>query len=70
MQTITFNIPNINCGHCEHTIKTEVADLEGVVSVQASAQSKQAVVVFNDPATEEKIVAVLKEINYAPASLN
>ncbi|MBC8497016.1 MAG: heavy-metal-associated domain-containing protein, partial [Chloroflexi bacterium] len=33
MTTVTYNIPGINCGHCEHTIKMEVGDLEGVQSV-------------------------------------
>lgn len=67
MKTVTYSIPNISCNHCVHTIKTELSDLEGVKSVDASAQSKQAVVVFDAPATEEQIVGLLKEINYPPA---
>jgi copper chaperone len=64
MKTVTFNIPTISCGHCVHTIKTEVADLPGVQSVDASEQNKTATVVYDDPATEEKIKELLKEINY------
>ena len=30
MKTITYSVPNINCGHCVHTIQTEVSDLQGV----------------------------------------
>ena len=66
MKTVTYTIPNISCGHCVHTIKTEVADLEGVKSVDANPTTKQAVITFDSPATEEKIVELLKEINYAP----
>ena len=67
MKTVTYNIPNISCSHCVHTIKMEISDLAGVKSVDASEESKQAVIVFDAPATEEKIVETLKEINYAPA---
>jgi copper ion binding protein len=65
--TVTFDIPNISCGHCVHTIQMEVGDLEGVSSVVASAETKQATITFDAPATKEQIVDLLKEINYPPA---
>jgi len=68
MKTITYQIPNISCNHCVHTIQMEVGELEGVKSVQADAGSRQAVVVFEDPATDEKIRALLAEINYPAAA--
>ena len=37
MTTVKYNVPNISCGHCVHTIQMEVSDLEGVESVVASA---------------------------------
>ena len=68
MKTVTYTIPNISCMHCVHTIKTEVSDVAGVKSVEADAQTKQTTITFDAPATEEKIVELLKEINYPPAS--
>jgi copper chaperone CopZ len=68
MSTITYSIPNIHCGHCVHTIQTEVSDLEGVKSVQADMQARTAVITFEPPATEEKIKALLEEINYPVAA--
>ena len=67
MTTVKYNVPNISCGHCVHTIQMEVSDLEGVESVVASAATKEVEIKFDDPASEEKIIALLKEINYAPA---
>jgi copper chaperone len=67
MNTVTYTVPNISCMHCVHTIKTEVGEMEGVQSVEANPETKQVVVVFDSPASEEQIVALLKEINYAPA---
>jgi copper chaperone len=68
MKTVTYTIPNISCMHCVHTIKTEVSDLEGVKSVDANAQTKLTTITFDVPATEDKIVELLKEINYPPAA--
>jgi copper chaperone CopZ len=64
MTTVTYKVPAINCMHCVHTIQSEVTDLAGVKSVKADASSKQVEIVFDVPASEEKIKALLAEINY------
>lgn len=66
MTTVKYNVPNISCGHCVHTIQMEVGDLEGVQSVKASNETKEVEVVFDSPATEDQIVTLMKEINYPP----
>ena len=68
MTTVTYTISNISCKHCVHTIKNEVGELPGVLSVEADVASKQAIISFEDPATEEKIKAILTEINYPVVS--
>jgi copper chaperone len=67
MTTVKYQVPAINCMHCVHTIQTEVADLAGVKSVKADATSKQVEIVFDAPADEAKIKALLAEINYPVA---
>lgn len=67
MQSKTFTVPNISCGHCVHTVQMEVGDIAGVKSVKAEQDSKQVVVEWEAPATWEQIKATLVEINYAPA---
>ncbi|HSQ26191.1 MAG TPA: heavy-metal-associated domain-containing protein [Anaerolineales bacterium] len=64
MTTVTYQIPNISCNHCVHTIQTEVRDLPGVLDVKADANTKEAVITFEQPATEEQIKDLLAEINY------
>lgn len=66
MQSKTFTVPNISCGHCVHTIEMEVSDLEGVESVTADQQTKQVTVQWHEPASWEQIDALLHEINYPP----
>lgn len=68
MTTVSYSIPNISCGHCVHTIQSELGDLEGVKSVQANQESRTAVITFEPPATEAKIKALLSEINYPVAA--
>ena len=68
MQSKTFTVPNISCGHCVHTVQMEVGDIPGVKSVRAEQDSKQVVVEWGEPATWEQIEALLVEINYAPAA--
>ena len=68
MKTVTYQIPNISCNHCVHTIKTEIGELAGVKSVEASNETKTAVISFDSPLTEAEIIETLKAINYPPAN--
>ena len=67
MTTLTLSVPAISCGHCVHTIQNELTELTGVKSVQADAATKQVVVTFDAPATEQSVKALLAEINYPAA---
>ena len=67
MKTVTYSVPNISCMHCVHTIQTELADLQGVHSVKADQVSKKVEIVFEAPASEQNIQALLAEINYPVA---
>jgi copper chaperone len=69
MTTVTYSVPAISCGHCTHTIETEVSDLQGVQSVKAEIDTKKVVITFDTPASEEKIKALLAEINYPAEGL-
>ena len=66
MSSKTFTVPNISCGHCTHTIETELGELAGVQSVKAEQGTKQVTVTWDAPANWESIKALLKEIDYAP----
>ncbi|MDF1499851.1 MAG: heavy-metal-associated domain-containing protein [Anaerolineales bacterium] len=68
MTTVEYQVPNISCGHCVHTIQMELGDLEGVQVVRADQSDRSVHVEYGDPATEDQIVALLTEINYPPAN--
>ena len=67
MESKTFTVPNISCGHCVHTIQNEVGDVQGVKVVKADEKSKQVTVQWEAPANWAKIESLLVEIDYPPA---
>ena len=64
MDKKTFSIPNISCGHCVMSIKSELGELEGVETVSGDPETKSIEVEWKAPATEDRIKETLKEINY------
>jgi copper chaperone len=68
MSTVTYSVPRISCGHCVHTIQSEVSNLAGVKKVEADLATKQVTVQYDPPASDESLRALLAEINYPVAS--
>ncbi len=64
MTTITLKTPAISCGHCVHTIQSELGELPGIKSVQADQTTKLVTINFDSPATKEEIEKALAEIGY------
>ena len=68
MTTVTYSVPAIHCMHCTHTIEMEVGELQGVEAVRAEVDTKNVTITFDSPASEEKIKALLTEIEYPVAA--
>jgi copper ion binding protein len=64
MKTIEYNVPAIRCKHCVATIKREVAELQGIGSVEASLENKNVQISFEAPATEQSIEKLMEELGY------
>ena len=64
MESRTFHIPSISCGHCVNTIKNELEELDGVLKVSGDPGKKEINVEWDTPATIETIKNTLAEINY------
>jgi copper chaperone CopZ len=67
MESTTFTVPNISCGHCTHTVEMELGDLAGVSKVTADEQSLVVTFSWDPPAIWEQKQATLAEINYPVA---
>ena len=66
MEKVKYSVPSIHCGHCVKTIEMELGEIKGVTSVKADLDLKTVEVDFDAPATEDLVVATLKELNYPP----
>jgi len=64
METKTFSVPNISCGHCVMAIKNELNEMKGISKVEGDPEKKQITVAWELPATLTKIRETLQEINY------
>jgi copper chaperone len=69
MNNVPYSVPAMHCGHCTHTIEMEVSELQGVQAVKADLGTKKVQITFDAPASEEKIKALLAEINYPAEGL-
>lgn len=67
MESRIYTVPNISCGHCVHTIQTELRDLKGITQVEVNQAEKRVAVDFELPATDEVIRTTLAEIDYPVA---
>lgn len=67
---LEYKVPSMSCGHCAHTIRSELETIAGVRAVEADAPAKRVRVQFEAPATREQIEAKLTEINYAPERID
>ena len=57
-QTVTLEIPSMNCVTCPFTVKKALQKVEGVSKVDVTFETKSAVVTFDD---EKTTVSVLTE---------
>jgi copper chaperone len=64
MTTVIYSVPAMHCAHCIHTVEMEVGELQGVQTVKANLDTKKVQITFDAPASEEKIKALLAEIDY------
>jgi copper chaperone len=64
MEKKTFVVPNISCNHCVMTIRNELSEQNGIISVSGDVNAKKITVEWKPPVTEDQIKNILKEINY------
>ena len=66
-ETITYNVPDVSCGHCRLAITNEVSPLPGVESVEVDLEAK-TVTVAGAPLDEQAILAAIDEAGYEVAA--
>jgi copper chaperone len=62
---LTFQIPNMTCGHCARAVTEAVQAADPAATVEVDLPTHQVQV--QTTAAREAVVAQLKEAGYAPA---
>jgi copper chaperone CopZ len=67
MNTVTYDVPDVSCGHCRTAITSEVTAVAGVESVEVDLDAKTVTVTTSAPLDERAIVAAIDEAGYEVA---
>ena len=67
MEAITYSVPGMHCGHCEHAVKSSVSAVEGVQSVDVDLETKLVTVSGTD-LSDESLRAAIDDAGYDVAA--
>jgi copper chaperone CopZ len=65
MTTNEYQVTGMTCGHCEMSIREEVAEIPGVDEIQVSAQTGMLVVTSSGAVEDAQILAAVTEAGYS-----
>jgi len=63
MAEVIYHVPGMHCGNCERALKQELAQVDGVETVEVDLESK-LVLVRGPELADEKLRATLDEAGY------
>jgi len=66
MTEITYTVPGMSCGHCEHAVSSELLAIEGVEDVNVDLDTK-LVVVRGAALDDTRLRAAIGEAGYEAA---
>ena len=66
-QTIEYRVRGMSCGHCEASVRREVAKLDGVEDITVSAASGQLLVTTATPLADADVIAAVDAAGYEAA---
>ncbi|MFK3678010.1 heavy-metal-associated domain-containing protein [Microbacterium sp. NPDC090218] len=65
MTTNEYQVTGMTCGHCEMSIREEVAEIPGVEDIQVSAQTGKLVVTSSGAVEDAQVLAAVTEAGYS-----
>ena len=66
-QTIEYRVSGMSCGHCEASVRSEVAKLDGVEDVTVNAANGRLLVTTATPLADADVIAAVDEAGYEAA---
>lgn len=65
MNTSTYAVSGMTCGHCERSVREEVSEVSGVQDVDVSAATGTLVVTSSVPVDDAEILRAVDEAGYS-----
>lgn len=65
MSTTTYSVTGMTCGHCEGSVRSEVAKLEGVTGIEVSATAGSLIVTSTAELDDAAVLAAVDEAGYS-----
>jgi copper chaperone len=65
MSTNEYQVTGMTCGHCEMSVREEVAEIAGVDDIQVSAETGRLVVSGSGELDDAKVLAAVTEAGYS-----
>ncbi|GAA3722058.1 heavy-metal-associated domain-containing protein [Streptomyces tremellae] len=62
--TTVYQVTGMSCGHCEGAVTEEISGIEGVLSVEAAADTGTVTVTSASPLDEGAVRAAVDEAGY------
>ena len=56
-QTVTFSVPGMTCASCPYIVESAMSGVDGVVTVSADADTRTALVIFDDAIASAEDIA-------------
>lgn len=69
MQKIIF-MEGLSCQHCVMAVKSELMEVEGVISINVDLESKSATVEVNEGVSDEALRNAVVEAGFEVVSIN
>lgn len=66
MQTLSYTVPDMSCGHCERAVTEEVSKVAGVSTVEVDLESK-VVLVAGEGVDDSAVREAIEEAGYEAA---
>jgi len=64
MTTMEFQVTGMTCGHCEMSVREEVAKIAGVESIDVSAATGRLTIASAAPVDADAVIAAVDEAGY------
>jgi copper chaperone len=65
--TVEYSVSGMTCGHCEASVRREVAKLDGVEDIAVSAATGRLLVTTAAPLSDADVLAAVDEAGYEAA---